>query len=203
MVGYLETPNTKKAAPSALRQFRRDLIERFHGDLAALNDAFGTSYVDWESVTVIAPTLLVRSDRQAATPLDLAIADFSAHQPIANRVYFSVEGFYKVEYLKAHYPDIAAFNEHHKTHYGSYADVHLDRRLPVGDGRTDAERATWEEFTRTTLNLLWLRADPSAAGIYQQYLKAKYQTIAALNGKYQTEYGSFETIPLVDIPPAT
>jgi multiple sugar transport system permease protein len=55
---------------------------------------------------------------------------------------------------------------------------------------------------RSTLNLLWIRATPSATPMYREYLHAKYADIGSLNRNYHSNYASFDEIPLMDSPPA-
>lgn len=76
--------------------------------------------------------------------------------------------------------------------------MHLTRRVPTGSPR---RRKDWEGFVRNTLNLLWIRADPDAEPLYQEFLRAKYRDIAVLNENYGADYGTFTDIPLVQEPP--
>jgi multiple sugar transport system permease protein len=127
---------------------------------------------------------------------------FKEKQSEEARYYFSPDGFYKTSYLKTQYSkDIAQYNHSHGTKYASWDQVHLDRRLPIGPARTDMERADWESFVRTILNLRWIRADSDAAPSYRQFLQAKYREIGALNRNYGTSYKSFDEIEIIAEPP--
>ena len=97
--------------------------------------------------------------------------------------------------------DITEYNRTHGTKHVSYDQVHLDRRLPRGTGRTEQESKDWEEYVRTLLNLLWIRADATAGKPYREFLKAKYQTVEALNRNYGTRHASFDAVPLIGEPP--
>ena len=48
-VGYLETPVTRRAAPYNMRALKKEIIQRFQGDIGRCNEAFGTEFPDWNS----------------------------------------------------------------------------------------------------------------------------------------------------------
>jgi len=201
-VGYLHTPVTKNAAPANLRAFRADQIKRFDGDLARCNRELDTYFITWSNFYVLAEKHLLRRDMPLTTPRGLALRAFKARRPMHERHYFSPEGFYRFQFLQIQYGRrIEGYNREHGTDYESYDQVHLDRRLPAGPGRTDKERTDWIEFVRTLLNLLWIRADDEAAPAYREFLQGKHGTIETLNRNYGTSYASFGDVPLIDEPP--
>ena len=205
-VGYVSTGAfstvTRGVVPHTLRKFKRELIEQFDGDIDELNRAMGTQFADWNALFIHVEDYLLRRNKPGKTPFDLTFRRFKINQPADSRYYFSAEGYYKTLFLRANYTrDIAVYNRRHGTNYTSYDDVHLDRRLPTGPGRTDMERTDWEEFTRTLLNLLWIRADAETGPHYHRFLKAKYRNIETLNRSYGTEYESFDKVPLVGESP--
>jgi len=201
-VGYIEAPVSLKAVPHNLRAFKRVLIRRFDDDIDRCNEALGTEYADWNAFAFWAEKHLQRRDKPLQTGLGKALRGFKARRPVHERYYFSPEGFFEHQFLRTQYShDITQYNREHGTAYASYNAVHLDRRLPAGPGRTDKERADWEEFVRTLLNLLWIRADPEAAPIYRSFLRAKYQDVATLNRAYGTRHASFDAVPLIAEPP--
>jgi multiple sugar transport system permease protein len=89
----------------------------------------------------------------------------------------------------------------HGTHYTSYDQVYLSRTFP--DDATPLEQKDWLNFTRSTVNLLWLTADESARPLYTRYLMTKYETINALNKVYETNYTDFQTVPMGGLPYTT
>lgn len=194
-IGYLQTPLSKSTLPKNLRDFRGELYQRYAGDLTRLNDAMGTDFAQWNSVTVIAPVHLLRRNVVSDLPLSKALAEFSARQPIAERVYVDLELFYREQFLKPQFKDIATFNAKHGTSYTSYRDIRLTPSLP-----TNGERETWEAFVRTTLNLLWIKAIPQGAPAYHAYLQAKYRDLPTLNRGYGTSYVAWTDIPLIERP---
>ena len=201
-LGYLFTPLSRSALPHELRAFKGRLIDEYGGDINRMNRALGTEFVNWNAFYVLPEDYLLRRNNPGNSPMDLAFRAFKEKQPEEARCYFSPDGFYKTSYLKTQYSkDIAQYNATHGTKYASWDQVHLDRRLPAGPDRTDKERADWESFVRTILNLRWIRADAEAAPFYQQFLQAKYRDIETLNRIYGTGYKSFEEVKLFAEPP--
>ncbi len=184
-----------------LREFKRDLMRRQGDDIGEVNRQLKTTFLNWNTVFVLSEQYWLRRHLPGSEPFDRAFRDFKSRQPLAERYYFNLDGYYKW-YLKTQYAkSLTAFNQAHATAYASWDQVHLDRRLPTGTGRTDQERKTWEEFVRPLLNLLWIRAEPAAATAYRQFLRAKYRTVEGLNRNYDARFATFEEVPLIDEPP--
>ena len=197
--GYLQA-NVSKTVPGGLRKFKHELGLAYGDDIDALNAAFGTDFAGWNAFYVLPGSVLSRRAIPPDTPMARALDEFTARQPAGMRYAFSVEGFYKRLYLKAQYTkDIAEYNIAHGTSYGSYDDIHLTRTVPDG---TDAEKKDWETFVRSSLNLLWIRAEPGAAPAYSEYLRAKYLAIDKLNRAHGANFAAFEDVPLVGEPPS-
>ena len=195
-IGYVEAPVTRGVQPSHLRAFKAEMVERYDNDVEAMNQGMGTNFISWNAFAWRREEYQQRRNRVVDQPYNRAFDEFKARQPLEDRYYFSVEGFFRNQYLKSQYTaDIEAYNREHDTHYQSWDQVHLDRRLPTGPGRTEREREDWLEFTRSIVSLLWLRADAGAAPTYREYLLAKYGDLEALNEKYGTEYRSLAAVP--------
>ena len=196
--GYVWAP-VSRTVPHVLREFKRELMARFDGDIRAFNRYFGAEFVAWYAVFVIPEDYLPRRNKPRDSALDLAFRQFKAGQPRNNRSYFSAEGFYKTLFLKTQYArSIDEYNAAHDTNYESYDEIHLSSSVPNG---TAKEKEDWEYFVRNSLNLLWIRADAQALPAYRDFLAAKYGSIDALNRNHGTNYRSFDAIPLVDEPP--
>ena len=200
-IGYVRAP-VSRAVASAERAFKAELMERFDHDVEAANRALGTEFVNWFAFFIIAEDYLPRRNKPSDDGFFVAFRKFKARQPLASRYYFSVEGFYKALFIKTQYTKkIGEYNKAHGTHYESYAQLRLTRRLPEG---SEKEKKDWTEFVRSTLNLLWVRADEAALPLYRAFLKAKYRTIEVLNDprNYGTSYASFDDVPLIQEPPS-
>jgi len=197
-LSYMCAPRSRRVVPLRLRQFRKIMEEKFDGDLGAFNDAMGTELVDWSSFRVQPMSLLSRMDKAGQEPLEIEARKFRERHPPEECYYFSIEGFYKVAFLKTQYTrDIAVYNEAHNTSFNSWDEVHLDRRILLMDGRTELERKDWEEFVRTIVSLFWIRSDEEATPLYRRFLNAKYGEIDALNRNYRTDYADFDRIPCI------
>ncbi len=195
-IGHIEAPVTRGVLPSHLRAFKQQMIDRFDDDIMAMNLAMKTDFVSWNAFALRREEFQQRRNKVLDAPFNQAQNKFKAEQPLEDRYYFSIEGFYRNQYLKSQYTvDIAAYNLEHDTHHESWYKVHLDRRLPMGSGRTDLERQDWQDFVRTIISLLWLRIDMDAAPLYKEYIAKKYGDIAELNLSYDTRYASFKQVP--------
>ena len=197
-VGYVQAQVSKGVLPHVLRQFKAQLIERYDDDIDRMNRELGTHFVNWNAFLVIPEDYTLRRNTPGTGGFDLAFREFKQTLPVEGRYYFSMEGFYKSQFLKSQYTDdIEEYNKAHATSYEGWDEIHFARRLPEG---TEKEREDWGIFVQTILNLLWVRADDAAAPHYRRFLEAKYRTINGLNNHYEASYGSFDEIPLVDDP---
>jgi ABC-type glycerol-3-phosphate transport system permease component len=188
-----------RTIPQGLREFKRYVAKRYGPEISDVNAALGTDFVGWNAFFVLPENYAPRVRMPQDTPLATALNEFKRLQPRGFLYCHSPEGFFKRQYLSSVYSrDIADYNKTHGTHYGSFEEVHLARRLPPG---TVQEQADWEAFVRENLNLLWVRVDDGALPVYRGFLKAKYRDIEVLNRNYSTSYQSFSEIPLIVDPP--
>lgn len=193
--GFLATPVSWKVVPENLRKFKAEARAEFQDDIRCLNRAWGTEFSDWNAFYVDPGDYLLRRVRPGSGALDTALNGFKARQPAGARYYFSAEGYFKTAFIMPFYGrDLDAYNRAHGTTYTSWDQLRLSSRLP--DGRR--ERGEWTEFTGGILNLLWLRADPSAAPLYRAFLRAKYGSIDTVNRLYRARYASWDEVPLVE-----
>ena len=197
--GYVDALTNAKVTPLNLRLFREQIVQEFNDDLSAANLTLHTTFTKWYFFRFIPVTPLLRRDRPLTNALAIRYRQFTESLPRWSALYLSAEGFYKNMFLKVKYTqNITEYNRQHDTSYKSYDEIHLTRRLPEG---SEKEKQDWELFVRNTLNLFWIRPAPQAAPLYQQYLRAKYPDIEALNSEYGTDYTSLAAVPLVQEPP--
>lgn len=188
-----------KTIPMNLRNFKKHLAMKFGRTAEEVNHALGTDFSGWNAFFLIPENYMYRREMPRSDPFSAELQVFKKNLGPELKYCFSADGFYRTLFLKTQYSgDIAAYNASHGTVYSSYDDIVLSRMIPDG---TEAEKADWENFVRNTLNLLWVRADSSAAELYREFLEAKYGKIKTLNRIYESDYASFASVPLVEEPP--
>ncbi|MGI6355248.1 MAG: carbohydrate ABC transporter permease [Lentisphaerae bacterium] len=198
--GYLNT-QLSKTIPSGLRNFKKMLKRQYGSELEKVNRELETEFAGWYSIFINVPSYLMRREKPMDTRFNNVLNEFQATLPYGMRYYFSPQGFYKKQFLKTQYSqDIELYNSSHGTSYGSWDEVVLPRRYP--ENGTDKEKEDWTNFVRGTVALHWLRVDEAAAPYFHELLKARHQdNIRNLNRLYETNYSSFEEVPLWKEPP--
>lgn len=196
MLGFVEA-NQSRTVPEMLRRFKDSLRRRYGRDIAAVNRALGTDFLNWTAIFLVAENYGLRLRQVARDPFNDAFRAFKDRQPGWARVCVSLDGLYRNLYLKPQFGrDIADYNRAHGTAWNSYGDVRLTASCPTGP-----ERAPWESFVRHTLNLLWIRLDHSAAPAWRAFLAAKYGRVESLNRLYGTTHATFDAVPVPAEPP--
>ncbi len=198
--GYLNT-QLSKTIPSGLRNFKKMLKQQYGSELEKVNRELETEFVGWYSIFINVPSYLMRREKPMDTRFNNVLNEFQATLPYGMRYYFSPQGFYKKQFLKTQYSqDIATYNSSHGTTYSSWDEVILPRRYP--ENGTAKEKEDWTNYVRGTVALHWLRVDEEATPFFHDLLKARHQNnIRNLNRLYETNYTSFEEIPLWQEPP--
>ena len=208
--GYTDAP-VSKTIPRGQREFKNAVSDKYDGDIHNVNAALNTHFSSWNwffdasagnRALVLSSDFLPRYIRPSDSSFAKEFEEFKFNQPIGNRYYFSVEGFYRHRYLKNRYThDISKYNAAQETSFASYRDVHLPRQQSDRKSEIGNRKSAWEIFVRNTLNLLWIRVTADAAPQYRRFLEAKHGSLTAINKHYGTAYVSFENIPLIDAPP--
>ena len=200
-LGYISVRTSKGTLPSNLRKFQDVLYQQFNGDLDRMNSGMETEFREWGSFYIIPENYLNRRTTPNLNIFFQEYRKFEIRQPENNRYYFSPEGYFKHCFLMTMYGrKIEDYNETHNTDYKSWDEVQLPRTYPAARKYTDSQRADWNDFVRNVLNLFWIRADPEAQIVYQEFLEAKHQNLQNLNKNYDTVYKTFQEIPLVGTP---
>lgn len=191
--GYMDTP-VSKTMPINLRKFKRYLKDSI-GDIVTINRAMGTEFQGWAQIRIRTRQYLLRHEKPSETLFTKTQSDFTGKIHSDLKFYLSPIGLFKRTHLGARYGDsIAEYNMAHKTDYTTIDDIYLPRSYPNTSG--DKEKEDWESFVRYTLGAQWISADKTAEPAYHAFLKAKYQTTAALNQYYGTGYKQFEDIKI-------
>ncbi|NQU38693.1 MAG: carbohydrate ABC transporter permease [Lentisphaerae bacterium] len=200
-IGYMAA-KVSRTMPSGLRNFKAHLRQECSSDIGTINATLGTSFPEWNALTIQEAELLVRRDQPREGAFFDMFRTFEAEHPLGLRYYFSPEGHFLKGYLRPLYgAQIADYNTSHQTAYTAYSELHLAQTY--AEAGTPKEKEDWEFFVRSNLALQWLRVADSAAPVYREFLKAKHGRIATLNRRYATAYNSFNEIALVDEPPTS
>jgi multiple sugar transport system permease protein len=198
-IAYITVRQSRGAIPLNLRRFKESMSRKFDGDITRLNLELSSDFSSWNSLTISPEVYFTRSIPFTNPPLPLnkALREFSASQPLTERYYLSLTGYYRAEFLQMIYTkDIRRYNKLHKTAYDSWQDVIFPARYPVNG--TDLERRDWLDFVRIILNPIWIKADKSVEALFRNFLKNKWQDINLLNQVYQSHYNFFDEIPMPD-----
>ena len=192
-IGYIDAPVSRGVFPANLRHFKSEIIDRFSGNLDRMNLELGTNFVSWNAFVRHREEFQQRRNKVVDIPFNRLFNEFKAGRPHTERYYFSIEGFFRFQYLKSRYTsDIREYNANHGTSHENWNTVHLDRRVPSAAKPT--VRSDWEEFARSIVSLLWIRADEAAAPLYREFMQAKYGDIAGVNRNYESDYTDFESV---------
>lgn len=171
-IGYMQA-SVSRTTPMWLRAFRERMFEQHGPSIDEANIALQSEYTGWNAFYLLPEDAYLRRSRPLETPLGEAWRIFRSEAPAAYRYYFSLDGFFKAQFLKTQYTrDIAEYNQRHGTTYASYDEVALSPVWP--EQGTALERVDWENFVRHTLNLAWIDFDEDASRRFEEYLRAKY-----------------------------
>ena len=173
------------------RLFRKQMYEKFNGDLAAFVSAMNLPARSWN--VVVAPPEVLYSRRQPeARDLMRAWQRFKVTRPVHDRIIANLDGaFWRLYLMPTYTDDIEEYNRRHNTRYARYPQVLLTRRVPAGG----LVRQDWEKFVREELNLHFIRLDSSLAPSYRRFLAEQYGRIETLNQRYRAKYASFQHVP--------
>ena len=166
--------------------------KRYHENIDRLNSELGVSFVNWNAFFVNSPFPLPRIKSQPETEWSRTLEAFCSQQPAAYRYWFSVEGFFRRQFLESRYSDIQRYNQSHGTAYTDYSDVPLHRSFP-----TEANLSVqndWKLFVQTILHLKWITIKETGLPGYRAYLKTKYGSPANLSRVWNQPMATFNAI---------
>lgn len=197
-IGYMQAA-VSRTVPLHLRRFKQQMMDRHGPEIQQANLALESEFVGWNAFFMLPEDAYLRRSSPLNSSLGKEWRDYRSGVPEWYRYYFSLEGFYRSLFLKTQFTrNIEEYNRVHGSNHSSYDDVHLTPSIPDG---TAQEQELWERFVRNSLNLEWIRLEPSAAPVYREYLKAKYGNLATLNRLYESDWSTWEVIPLVELVP--
>lgn len=214
--GYIQANNSKTTTSGQreLKKFMRAYSEKIdpdpvalkqkkdYSDMNTVNRILGTEFTDWNTVKIHLPATLNRRATPMTSRYGDCLSEFYSQQPLGMRYYYSLQGFFKKNYLKPIYnQSLDDYNQINQTNWVSWNEVTLSKRFP--ENGSAREKEDWEDFVRNTLALEWIRLDESLAEKYREMLSQKHRDITVLNRLYGgKQYKSFAEIPFPVTAPA-
>jgi len=179
--------------PANAREFRKWVVKGCGGSLDEFNRKYGLMTASWLAVghPNINPT--ERAFKAGGYPLIMAALEFKRTRPIRDLVPLSLDGRFVIGYLQVKYgKKIEDYNRAHGTRWRDWDPVCLRRTAPT----RAAERADWETFVRSELNLEFIRVSPAARPEFAAFLDRRYAgDLAALSRGYGRSFASFAAVP--------
>jgi len=198
MLGHMHASSTSAVEPIMLREYIEAMALAYGDDMKLVNAELGTFFADWTAVYSSQTIHAFRRQMPANSESAVFTRAFVDAGPDWLKFYVSIPGVFRDQFLKTQYTrDIAFYNQAHDTDYDNYSQVHLSRRFP--ENATALQQEDWTRFVRDTLNLLWIKADPEALPLFQDYLRAAHIKIENLNELYGTDYSDFSQVPFPDL----
>lgn len=189
-VGHAET---RQVVSKNGRRYRDMLRQAAGDDIQSVNKATNIFFSSWTEVSL--PAALFWS-RRFGFPQTLdyqVLYKMTATSPPADWIIIDPDGTFLYDYLRPQWGDIQAYNAAHQTSYTHYSQVLLDTHPP----KQPSQRADWENYVRSQLNLAFIRIDPKTAPAWRQFLSERYDgKIQNLNLVWQTQWTNFDSIPL-------
>jgi multiple sugar transport system permease protein len=188
-----------KLQPINAREFRNEMMKKFHNNIHAYTQATGAYAQNWAAVTLPADSGgASRRIIKLSDYFENILRDFKMSRPVEDRIIFNLDGIFWWTCLIPKYTsDIREYNRLHGTHFQSYDDVYLTPRAP----KNVLARQDWEEFVRYELNLNFIRLDHSLAPAWHKFLVNHYHSIDKLNIRFNTKYDSFDKVTFPTVKP--
>jgi multiple sugar transport system permease protein len=179
----------KTLPPRYIRSYSLDMVyqkfmnERFEGDIARYNRAFGTAYKYFSQVEFPYTEPDTEDAKRAwleflRKRLPLRIVELTGGDEIYQR------------YLEEKYQTIEKYNAVYKETEKSFREITLPRTIPAGEVKT----IDWVRFVDDVLPKEYVRVN-STERLFQVFLKDRYNdNINDLNNAYGTAYSNFSEI---------
>ncbi len=193
-VNLAHQESVSRITPESLRKYRTFLQQRFHGDVEALNRTYHEVNEGWSDANITYPPdhWEERLARPLATQKYRDFLEFKQSLPARYRIPVSMDGMWW-DWLRSQYgKDVKAVARRHRASYQSFADVHLPTRLPANPNLA----SDWLTFVRKECPFHYLRLEAAAAPAFRESLRARYQTIQALNRVRNSRYRDWSEVPL-------
>jgi len=202
-IGAMSAGQSRGVIPENAERFIAFLRRSYGRTENSVNAALDSSILSWSSFDFRPQNFYIRGQLPRADGLARAYREWQSAQPSAERVYFNVNGQYRM-FLRAQFGnDVGAYNLVRGTSYPSYDAIPLERFEGQIPSLTAAERQDRRIFVREIANPLWLRISPEAVPAWQAYLAARHGSIEGFNQLAGTNFSDFAAVPLSEfLPPA-
>lgn len=172
-----------------------------YSDIGVVNKINGTDFLSWNTVNMIPAYNVNRRASPMVSVYANSLSEFFDTIPLGMRYYFTIDGYYKKDFLKPVYSQsLQAYNEANQTNYTSWNEIFVTRRYPAE--AVEKTKADWEEFVRKSLAMEWIKIDESVAPLYREMLSFKHTNIENFNKRYGgLQYKSFEEVPFPTTAP--
>jgi len=169
------------------------------GDITRMNERYGTTFVDWDAISMPLVDLLLRDRTGSFSPFLRRFVEFSKAQLRGYFNYYSLDSFFVEQTLRPkHAQGIRQLNADLGTDFRSWEEVTLARRVPA-----DGLRDDWIFFVKNRLNLQCIDVSELALPTYREYLREKYADVDLLNKRHGTRYSDFSDVELArEVPRA-
>ena len=188
-VGYQTTPGN-------LRALRARLEQRFHGHLRAFSRAVGSPTSAWDLITPGVPQWLSQRFSYRPDAIWAMYFQMFRQSPLAQRDILSITGYFLQTVIAPAYglSSVAAYNQAHVRPIRSFRTFVLPRRVP--SHVQPLLREEWIDFVRGQLNPSFVGLKGVSTASWQEWLRQRYRTLAALNGAWRTRFTAFDAVAL-------
>ncbi len=169
------------------------------GSLKEFNERFNTDIDSWLKFQVPPPRGGSRLETGTGVKSNQArlryLEDFKNRQPYDFRTYVDITGvFLQMMIYPVYRPNgIEAYNQAHVEKLTDFNEFSLPKRMPLQDPKLKQE---WSDFVKSLVSIDFIKVDAAALPIYQDFLKARYGSVARLNELYQSKYTDWKDISL-------
>ena len=191
--------------PLTLREYRAWLIRKFGPGpkgLEKLNRAYNTDFSSWSTVVLPEENFLTRrAETDYTTPMLKDLLEYKNTQITGfNTCWTDIDGPYTAALRVLFANRLADLNRDFGTSFNTWSEITLPVRCPENNA---AYRKFWRDYVCDQVNLAFLSIRPEAAPDWQAFLRKKYHdNLPSYNRMHQTNYVSFDRIPLPRTMPA-
>lgn len=192
--------------PLTLREYRAWLIRKFGPGpkgLEKLNRAYNTDFSSWSIVVLPEENFLSRrAETDYNTPMLKNLQEFKNTQITGfNTCWTDIDAPYTAALRVLFANKLADLNKNFGTSFNTWSEITLPVRCPDNNA---AYRKFWRDYVSDQVNLVFISIRPEAAPDWQAFLRKKYHdNLQSYNRMHQTNYASFDRIPLPRTMPAS